>query len=456
MYIEVSIDIFSANLISETMSGLSDALKKMTTGILGKKGANNGSSSPFGSGNPPFSSGVPDLNSLPDLASAFPPGSPPGFPGTKPSFPPGMGSAPGMQSSPPGMMPPGMGAPGAAQAANAEHKEAIEVHGKKIKDVETKLSKADVTLSMVQRDNEEIKKTVDKIDQSVLELLSLYEIVSNQVNPFVGDDIGSRATIERFEKTEKRITELADLLVIFKNDMDTVIHKLNMPGISKEVGSKMQDIESKLNAFADAMSMMHESLEQLTSRTEELSGKTETIDQNILELAESTSNISSRVDELERKSALQSLNDAKEEMENASDERSDNRGGDNSRTGQKKSLPLVRLENLRTDPTSVVVLLNWIEFLMERVGRNNLMDALDYYVDIGWISEDVRSEVMAYARGIDYYVEKPTWRLLPEDHTKSLLFIERLCGRKIDRNMLSSIDREMSKVKHGLEELYGI
>jgi flagellar protein FlaD len=349
-----------------------------------------------------------------------------------------------------------MGAPGAAQAANAEQKEAIEVHGKKIKDVETKLSKADVTLSMVQRDNEEIRKTVDKIDQSVLELLSLYEIVSNQVNPFVGDDIGSRATIERFEKTEKRITELADLLVIFKNDMDTVIHKLNMPGISKEIGAKMQDVESKLNAFADAMSMMHESIEQLSSRTEELTGKTEIIDQNILELAESTSNISLRVDELERKSALQSLSDAKEEIENASGERSENGDQNSSRTGPKKGLPLVRLENLRTDPTSVVVLLNWIEFLMERVGRNNLMDALDYYVDIGWISEDVRSEVMAYARGIDYYVEKPTWRLLPEDHTKSLLFIERLCGRKIDRNMLSSIDREMSKVKHGLEELYGI
>ncbi len=216
MYIEVSIDVLHFNLKCETMAGLSDTLKKVTNGILRKKDANKGSRSPFGSGDLPFSSGIPDLNSLPDLSSAFPPGSPPGFPGTKSSSPQGMGSSAGMPPSPPGMMPPGMGAPGAVQAANAEQKEAIEVHGKKIKDVETKLSKADVTLSMVQRDNEEIRKTVDKIDQSVLELLSLYEIVSNQVNPFVGDDIGSRATIERFEKTEKRITELADLLVIFQ------------------------------------------------------------------------------------------------------------------------------------------------------------------------------------------------------------------------------------------------
>lgn len=354
-----------------------------------------------------------------------------------------------------------MGGPGfpgsASQSGSSENKEAIELNAKKIKDVETKVSKADVTLTMVQRENEEIKKTVDKIDQSVLELLSLYEIVSNQVNPFVGDDVASRATIERFEKTDKRITELGDLLVVFKNDLDSVGHKLNMPGISKEVESKMQDVESKLTAFADAMSMLHESIEQLTLKTGELANKNEVIDQNILDLAETTSAISLRVDEIERKGVSVSSKKSAEGIEDGSEDTGAGRATDESNHKNPKELvPMVRLENIRTDPTSVVVLLNWIEFLMERVGRNNLMDALDYYVDIGWISEDVRSEVMAYARGIDYYVEKPTWRLLPEDHTKSLLFVERLCGRKIDRNMLSSIDREMSKVKHGLEELYGI
>ncbi|MDW7732057.1 MAG: FlaD/FlaE family flagellar protein [Methanolobus sp.] len=444
------------------MSGLSDKIKKATSTILSKKGKNKGASSPFGSGEPPFLGGVPDLNSVPDLASGMPPGGPPGFPGAKaPAGPPGM-SPPGMPgATPPAGGPPGMGGPGspgsASHSGSSENKEAIELNAKKIKEIETKVSKADVTLTMVQRENEEIKKTVDKIDQSVLELLSLYEIVSNQVNPFVGDDVASRATIERFEKTDKRITELGDLLVVFKNDLDSVGHKLNMPGISKEVESKMQDVESKLTAFADAMSMLHESIEQLTLKTGELANKNEVIDQNILDLAETTSAISLRVDEIERKSLSVSSKASAGDIEDESEDMAAGRATDEgNRKNPKELVPMVRLENIRTDPTSVVVLLNWIEFLMERVGRNNLMDALDYYVDIGWISEDVRSEVMAYARGIDYYVEKPTWRLLPEDHTKSLLFVERLCGRKIDRNMLSSIDREMSKVKHGLEELYGI
>ncbi|WP_340819101.1 FlaD/FlaE family flagellar protein [Methanolobus sp. WCC4] len=441
------------------MAGLSDKIKKVTS-ALSKKGKKKEADSPFGSEAPPFLQSTPDLGSVPDLSAGFPPGGPPGIgappgpPGVdSPQFPPGMG-APG---GPPGALP----GPGVQQVQQSSvDNEMVEENRKKLKDVETKVSKADVTLSMVQKDNEDIRKTVDKIDQSVLELLSLYEIVSNQVNPFVGDDAGSRDTIERFEKTDKRITELGDMLVLIKNELDTTNQKLSMPtGISEEVNTRMQDLESKMDAFADAMVMMHEGIEKLTARSEEISTRTDVLDQNIVDLAEATANISLRIDELEKNGPVSKrAKSAEESTESAfSDEEAAEEGEtDVAGASKKMALPMVRLESIKADPTSVVVLLNWIEFLMERVGRNNLMDALDYYVDIGWISEDVMSEIMAYARGIDYYVEKPTWRLLPEDHTKSLLFIERLSGRKIDRNMLSSIDREMAKVKHGLEELYGI
>jgi flagellar protein FlaD len=262
---------------------------------------------------------------------------------------------------------------------------------------------------------------------------------------------------------------MGDMMVLLKNELDATAQKMSMPkGISEEAASRMQDFESKMEAFADAMVMMHESIEQLNSKTDELFTRTDSINQNLLDLAETTSTITTRLEDLENRpvpasgssKVVASKSEEKVQAKNSTQEpeEAEETGveAENAPVEKKASLPLVRLEFIKADPTSVVVLLNWIEFLMERVGRNNLMDALDYYVDIGWISEDVMSEIMAYARGIDYYVEKPTWRLLPEDHTKSLLFIERLSGRKIDRNMLSSIDREMAKVKHGLEELYGI
>ena len=300
---------------------------------------------------------------------------------------------------------------------------------------------------------EEVSKTVAKMDKNILELLSLYEIVSNQVNPFVGDDAGGRATLERFDKTEKRINELGNMLVMLKNDLDSFSQRISSSGAIDSVSEKIKDMETKFDAFADAMAMMHESINNLSEQTKELTEKNVLVDNNILELSETISKISLRVEDIEKNGAKTLKNQISTSV--SQDIPSEGSNPNDPEKLQEKN-PLVRLDAIRKDPTSVVVLLNWIEFLMERVGRNNLMDALDYYVDIGWISDNVRSDIMAYARGIDYYVEKPTWRLLPEDHTKSLLFIERLCGRKIDKNMLSSVDREMSKVKHGLEELYGL
>jgi flagellar protein FlaD len=115
-----------------------------------------------------------------------------------------------------------------------------------------------------------------------------------------------------------------------------------------------------------------------------------------------------------------------------------------------------RLPHLDNRPETSIILLNWIEFLMEKVGRNNLVDVLDYYVEIGWISEEVSMKMFTYADGIDYYVEKPTWKLLPEDHTKSLMFIEQLRGNKIDKSAFSRLEREIDRVKHSMETLYGI
>ncbi|WP_367344502.1 FlaD/FlaE family flagellar protein [Methanomethylovorans sp.] len=429
------------------MAGLSDQIKNIFS-LLKKGGKNKLADSPFSGNSDPFSNAPPGLGLVPDLSAGLPssqggtsyPGIPPGIP-----FPQKAGN-----SGPIGVFPPGMQTPAEKPSVDAA---ALEANNKKIKEIEGKIAKAEVSLSMVQKENEEVSKTVAKMDKNILELLSLYEIVSNQVNPFVGDDAGGRATLERFDKTEKRINELGNIVVMLKNDLDSFSQHMSSSGATDSVIEKIKDMETKFDAFADAMAMMHESLNNISEQTKELSEKNVQVDNNIIELSETISKISLRVEDIERNGAQTLKNQVSASISQ------DILPGESNTNDQEKlqgKNPLVRLDVLRKDPTSVVVLLNWIEFLMERVGRNNLMDALDYYVDIGWISDNVRSDIMAYARGIDYYVEKPTWRLLPEDHTKSLLFIERLCGRKIDKNMLSSVDREMSKVKHGLEELYGL
>lgn len=331
----------------------------------------------------------------------------------------------------------GFGAPGggsAPQSASAPADSELSLeNAEKLTELSSKLAKVDVSVSTIQRASDEMRETVNKLDESVLELLSLYEIVSNQVNPFVGDGDGDSETIERFDKVEKRINSIGEGLVMMQNDFEAQSQQV-ATGLSDEARTRLNDLTTQFETLTESVEAMqsetnnssHEDLEKLI--TEKIEEAMHDIPVNAVP-----------IDGHPQSGGIVPIGDA-----------------NNCIPGEILAEDLARLDHLDKNPMTAVVLLNWIEFLMERVGRNNLMDALDYYVDIEWIGEHIRDTMLAYARGIDYYVEKPTWRLLPEDHTKSLIFIERLRGHRIDRNMLSTIEREMSKVKHGLEELYGI
>jgi hypothetical protein len=76
-------------------------------------------------------------------------------------------------------------------------------------------------------------------------------------------------------------------------------------------------------------------------------------------------------------------------------------------------------------------ILRWTKFLMEKVGKEGLEKTLDYYVDLGWIDEDLTDKVLEIARGtvgprVHTEGKKATWRMDAEDHVKSLEFIRRV------------------------------
>jgi len=298
-------------------------------------------------------------------------------------------------------------------------------NAKQLHELSQKLSKFEMSINTIQRDYNELKETLDKTNQSVLELLSLYELVSNQVNPFVGE--GDKVTImmERLDKLEGRLNDFGEFNNALKNEIDGLA--ISTKGLAEsgvQVGDeKLSEIDVKLDTLITTTAYLDEEVSDLTERVESLERGERTRPRGSAPSPEPS--IDGEVEDVQEPKTSPASNG-------------------------------VKLATIESTPSNVVLLLTWIEFLLERVGRNNLVDALDYYVEIGWISEEVASTMLSYARGLDYYVEKPTWRLLPDDHTKSLLFIERLLGNKIDRARLNSVEREMTKVKHGLEELYGI
>lgn len=103
----------------------------------------------------------------------------------------------------------------------------------------------------------------------------------------------------------------------------------------------------------------------------------------------------------------------------------------------------VLLADIREEAINNAIVLKWVEFLIETVGQQNLPEVLDYYVDIGWISERVVMKLLAYANGMVAPRGRAKEKMSVKDHLRSLLFIEKLKGKDLDHTRISRLEREI-------------
>ncbi len=115
------------------------------------------------------------------------------------------------------------------------------------------------------------------------------------------------------------------------------------------------------------------------------------------------------------------------------------------------------LSVIPSDAESVIILMKWLQFLIDKCGRSNLHEILDYYVDIGWISEDVKISLMDYSNGITEDVgegnniKKWISDLPSKDHIQSLIFIQKLKGKQFDKHFIDRVDGEISRILKKLD-----
>jgi archaellum component FlaD/FlaE len=116
--------------------------------------------------------------------------------------------------------------------------------------------------------------------------------------------------------------------------------------------------------------------------------------------------------------------------------------------------PLTEVPN---DPESIIVLMKWLQYLVDKCGHSQLPIILDYYVDIGWISDDAKISLLDYSQGIadeDSKQETKNKNLsnLPaKDHIQSLLFIQKLKGVNFDKHFLDRIEGDLSRITRKLD-----
>jgi flagellar protein FlaD len=117
--------------------------------------------------------------------------------------------------------------------------------------------------------------------------------------------------------------------------------------------------------------------------------------------------------------------------------------------------PLTQLPN---DPESIIVLMKWLQHLIDKCGHVNLSKILDYYVDIDWITPDVKINLLDYSLGItedkgkEDTIKKKISDLPSKDHIQSYIFIQKLKGNQFDKHFIDRIDNDISRITKKISE----
>jgi len=166
---------------------------------------------------------------------------------------------------------------------------------------------------------------------------------------------------------------------------------------------------------------------------------------------------------------------------------------------------VARLTQIGSDSMCLIALMRWIEFMLGRVKREQIPSLLGFYVRIGWISDGIKQHVMDVIRGIRFgpgapvggatgrtygtyeapkdregdvvmayskeavgeaaapgETKKPAvppgddWKLGPEDHLKTLIFIEKIRGSEVDKSKLEELERDVLNLRKGLDGFFGL
>lgn len=346
-----------------------------------------------------------------------------------------------------------------------------------------KLDKVEQGLNSTQKQSEKIRGDITELQDNIRKLLSIYEIVYKDINPFIEDE--------------------EDVL-----DIPPPLEDAEFPA-PLEFGEDGGDGDDSAVFGMPGMPGSPDAAVPITVEIVLEEGMTDQAVGTVKEL----------LDEGNFEEALELLKAGVDSKEGISATVS-SQAGDGPHTRTQDLLDEARegpiLKEIPVDYLSNVTLMRWMEFLLEKMPRKKVPLVLEYYVSNRWISKEVKYRIVGFLRGelggmmppplhedvgipvhgpprppfshmpelkpmedgFDSWKESPPppyrsngkggtngrngrtphsgWRLSAEDHLKSLLFINMIAGREIDRDRLTCREYDIGIIKHALEEYHGI
>ncbi len=124
----------------------------------------------------------------------------------------------------------------AEEEEESEDSETITNIIERLNEIDNRLPRVDVSINNLKGELGDLKEELSKLDDSLKDMMALYEIVSAQINPFVGSSKVTSLSIERLDEMEKRIEELEFLINGLTHDVRLMFKKsLNVKDIVNKV-----------------------------------------------------------------------------------------------------------------------------------------------------------------------------------------------------------------------------
>lgn len=104
----------------------------------------------------------------------------------------------------------------------------------RINEIENELPSIDTAINTLKKDVAELRNEIGRINESVKDIMMLYEVVSSQINPFIGVSKLTAVSMEKLEKMEKEMQKITaaiediivdlKLLALEEFDIGKIIH----------------------------------------------------------------------------------------------------------------------------------------------------------------------------------------------------------------------------------------
>lgn len=274
---------------------------------------------------------------------------------------------------------------------------------RRVDDVETELASISSTVNTIRSENEEISNTVEDVEENVRKLLDVYEMVTRGINPFTDDiDTGGAGAVgggslglfddeadeEETEDLDEKVAD-ADADSFFDDELE------DQEGGLDTDSNDAEDTEG--GSFADL-------------KAEYESGDAEWDEQEMD--IDTTTQTEVSGDETDKTEESKESDEIDTELQYAEHTLSD---------GPDAEKPYLRgsFDGYIAD----LLVLEWLEYLVDASGKTATERAISYYESIRWIDEDAGEQLRAFIDGFDADEEGEVASLTIANHTQSLRYI---------------------------------